>query len=424
MNIFQQAKDGVTAPEVEVISRYEDVPVAAVLESFSKGEIAIFKNRLRNIKPVAVGKGLKTKINANIGSSPDMFNIDIELEKLKIAIEYGADTVMDLSTGGNIRDFRKRIIEESSVPLGTVPIYEAAVHMVNQKKSIMNMKIGDYLEVIKRQAEDGVDYMTIHSGVTMQSLESLNSQERIIGITSRGGSMLAQWISFNKKENPLYEYFDEILDILADYNIVISLGDGLRPGCISDAGDRGQVHEMILLGELARRARDKGVQAIIEGPGHVPLDMITENIRLEKSICDNAPYYVLGPLVTDIAPGYDHITSAIGGAIAAASGADFLCYVTPAEHLRLPTVEDVKEGVIASKIAAHAADLVKLRSKTIGWDNSMSRARKKRDWQEMFKLSIDKGKAEKYRSEIPSGEDDQCSMCGEFCAMKTKSEKN
>ena len=400
------------------------MPVAAVLDSFSKGEIAIFKNRLRNIKPVAVGKGLRTKINANIGSSPDMFNIDIELEKLKIAIEYGADTVMDLSTGGNIRDFRKRIIEESSVPLGTVPIYEAAVHMVNQKKSIMNMKIGDYLEVIKRQAEDGVDYMTIHSGVTMQSLESLNSQERIIGITSRGGSMLAQWISFNKKENPLYEYFDEILDILADYNIVISLGDGLRPGCISDAGDRGQVHEMILLGELARRARNKGVQAIIEGPGHVPLDMIAENIRLEKSICDNAPYYVLGPLVTDIAPGYDHITSAIGGAIAAASGADFLCYVTPAEHLRLPTVEDVKEGVIASKIAAHAADLVKLRSKTIGWDNSMSRARKKRDWQEMFKFSIDKGKAEKYRSEIPSGEDDQCSMCGEFCAMKTKSEKN
>jgi phosphomethylpyrimidine synthase len=420
MNIFQQSKNGITAPEVEAISRYEEVPVAFVLDSFSKGEIAIFKNRLRNIKPVAVGKGLRTKINANIGSSPDMFNIETELEKLKIAIEYGADTVMDLSTGGNIRDFRKKIIQESSVPLGTVPIYEVAVSMVNQKKSIMDMKIDDYLEVIKRQAEDGVDYMTIHSGVTRQSLESLYSQERIIGIVSRGGSILSEWISINKKENPLYEYFDEILDILVDYNIVISLGDGLRPGCISDASDRGQVNEMILLGELARRARNKGVQAIIEGPGHVPLDMIADNMRLEKSLCDNAPYYVLGPLVTDIAPGYDHITSAIGGAIAAASGADFLCYVTPAEHLRLPTVEDVKEGVIASKIAAHAADLVKLRSKTIGWDNNMAQARKKRDWPEMFKLSIDKKKAEKYRSEIPSGKDDQCSMCGEFCAMKSK----
>ncbi|MBN2400856.1 MAG: phosphomethylpyrimidine synthase ThiC [Spirochaetes bacterium] len=424
MNIFQKSKEGIITPEVEAISGYEDVPVSSLMDSFSKGEVAIFKNRNRDIKPVAVGKGLRTKVNANIGSSPDMFNIDIELEKLKTAVEYGADTVMDLSTGGNIRDFRKKILEESSVPLGTVPIYEVAVSMVSRKKSIIDMKIGDYLEIIKRQAEDGVDYMTIHSGVTMQSLESLRSQQRIIGITSRGGSMLSEWISRNKKENPLYEYYDEILDILADYNIVISLGDGLRPGCISDASDRGQVHEMIILGDLARRARERGVQAIIEGPGHVPLDMIADNMRLEKSLCDNAPYYVLGPLVTDIAPGYDHITSAIGGAIAAASGADFLCYVTPAEHLRLPTVEDVKEGVIASKIAAHAADLVKLRSKAIEWDNDMSRARKKRDWQEMFRLSIDKGKAEKYRSEIPSGKDDQCSMCGEFCAIKNKLDDN
>ncbi len=420
MNIFQKSKDGIISPEVEAVSRNECIPVSSVMESFSRGEIAIFKNRLRNIKPVAIGRGLRTKINANIGSSPDMFNIDIELEKLKTAIEYGADTVMDLSTGGNIREFRKRIIEESSVPLGTVPIYEVAVSMVSKKKSIIDMKIDDYLEVIEKQAEDGVDYMTIHSGVTMQSLESLRSQERIIGVTSRGGSMLSHWVSVNKKENPLYEYFDDILDILADYNIVISLGDGLRPGCISDAGDRGQIHEMIILGELARRARKKGVQAIIEGPGHVPLDMIVENMKLEKSICDNAPYYVLGPLVTDIAPGYDHITSAIGGAVAAANGADFLCYVTPAEHLRLPTVEDVKEGVIASKIAAHAADLVKLRARAISWDNSMSIARKKRDWQEMFRLSVDRKKAEKYRSEIPSGKDDQCSMCGEFCAMKDK----
>ena len=417
MNIFEKAKKNIISPEVEYIAKVEQIPVDILLNSFAKGEVAIFKNTMRNTTPVAIGKGLRTKINANIGSSPDMFNIDVELAKLEIAVEYGADTVMDLSTGGIIRDFRKSIINATSIPLGTVPIYEVAVDMVNMKKSIIDMTIDDYLKVVKRQAEDGVDYMTIHSGVNRQSLEYLSSHERIIGITSRGGSMLSQWVSSNKKENPLYEYYDEILDVLAEYNIVISLGDGLRPGCISDASDRGQIQEMIVLGDLARRARERGVQAIIEGPGHVPLDMIADNMRLEKSLCDNAPYYVLGPLVTDIAPGYDHITSAIGGAIAAASGADFLCYVTPAEHLRLPTVEDVKEGVIASKIAAHAADLVKYRDKAIEWDRSMSRARKKRDWDEMFKLSIDNEKAKKYRSEIPS-DSDQCSMCGEFCAMK------
>jgi phosphomethylpyrimidine synthase len=417
MNIFEKAKKNIVSPEVEYIAKVEQIPIDILLNSFAKGEVAIFKNTIRNTTPVAIGKGIRTKINANIGSSPDMFNIDVELAKLAIAVEYGADTVMDLSTGGIIRDFRKSIINATSIPLGTVPIYEVAVDMVNMKKSIIDMTIDDYLKVVKRQAEDGVDYMTIHSGVNKQSLEYLASQERIIGITSRGGSMLSQWVSSNKKENPLYEYYDEILDVLAEYNIVISLGDGLRPGCISDASDRGQIQEMIVLGDLARRARERGVQAIIEGPGHVPLDMIADNMRLEKSLCDNAPYYVLGPLVTDIAPGYDHITSAIGGAIAAASGADFLCYVTPAEHLRLPTVEDVKEGVIASKIAAHAADLVKYRDKAIEWDRSMSRARKKRDWDEMFKLSIDNEKAKKYRSEIPS-DSDQCSMCGEFCAMK------
>ena len=420
MNIFQKAKNGVMSPEIEYIASLEGLPASEIISSFSKGEICIIKNSNKDIKPAAIGKGLRTKINANIGSSPDMFDIDIELEKLRVAIEFGADTVMDLSTGGNIREFRKRIIENSTVPLGTVPIYEVAVSMVKQKRSIIDMKTGDYLEVIKRQAEDGVDYMTIHSGVTRRSLESLRSHKRITGIISRGGSMISEWISHNKKENPLYENFDEILDILAGYNIVISLGDGLRPGCVSDASDRGQIHEMILLGELAARARDKGVQAIIEGPGHVPLDMIADNMRLEKSLCGNAPYYVLGPLVTDIAPGYDHITSAIGGAIAAASGADFLCYVTPAEHLRLPTVDDVREGVIAARIAAHAGDLVKLRERAIEWDNKMSGARKKRDWEEMFRLSIDKEKARKYRSEIPSSDIDQCSMCGEFCAMKEK----
>lgn len=419
MNIFQKAKEGVLSPEVKRIAEIEGVSVDTVLSLFAKGEIVIFKNSMRKIEPVAVGRGLSTKVNANIGSSPDMFDIEAELEKLRISVEYGADTIMDLSTGGDVSSFRKKIIEESPVPLGTVPIYEAAVLMMSRKKSFMEMTIEDYLKIVRDQAEDGVDFMTIHSGVTRDSLESLRSQERLIGITSRGGSILAEWITMNKKENPLYEYYDEILDILAEYNIVISLGDGLRPGCIKDASDRGQIHEMILLGQLARRAREKGVQAIIEGPGHVPLDMIADNMKLEKAICDNAPYYVLGPIVTDVAPGYDHITSAIGGAIAAASGADFLCYVTPAEHLRLPSVEDVKEGVIASKIAAHAGDIVKYGDRAKQWDNSMSEARKKLDWDAMFRLSMDRKKTEKYRSEIPSNAD-QCSMCGEFCAIKKK----
>ncbi len=399
------------------IAGKEKVSLEHLLKGIADGSIVVLKNKNHRVAPLAIGRGLFTKINANIGSSPDFFDIHVEMEKLRVAIEAGADTVMDLSTGGDISGFRRQILEASSIPLGTVPIYEAAVEMTRAKKSLMDMTIEDFLRVIRRQAEEGVDYMTIHAGVTQESLESLKSQDRILGITSRGGSIIAHWISHNKKENPLYEHYDQILEILAEYNVAISLGDGLRPGAIHDASDRGQVHEMLILGRLARRARAKGVQVIIEGPGHVPLDLIADNMRLEKSLCDGAPYYVLGPLVTDVAPGYDHITSAIGGAIAAASGADFLCYVTPAEHLRLPTVEDVRIGVIASKIAAHAGDLVKRRAESIVWDNEMSRARKRRDWEEMFRLAVDGERARRMRSEIPS-ESDQCSMCGEFCAIK------
>jgi phosphomethylpyrimidine synthase len=420
MNIFEKAKQGIASPEVEDISKVEDIDTRYVLDNFAQGNIVILKNRKRNIKPLGIGKGLTTKINANIGSSPDLFNLESELEKLKVAIDAGADTVMDLSTGGDTGHFRKIITENSSVPLGTVPLYEVAVNMKTGKRSIMDMKIDDFLKVIAVQAEEGVDFMTIHSGITRASMESLNSQKRIIGITSRGGSILSEWMARNKMENPLYEYYDEILEILAEYNVAISLGDSLRPGAVNDASDRGQIHEMIILGGLAARAKEKGVQAIIEGPGHMPLDQIADNIRLEKSLCDGAPYYVLGPIVTDVAPGYDHITSAIGGAIAASSGADFLCYVTPAEHLRLPTAEDVKEGVIASRIAAHAADIVKLGARARKWDDEMSRARKNLDWKKMFSLSIDEEKAARFRSEIPSGLDDQCSMCGDFCAIKKK----
>lgn len=418
MNIFEMARGGTVPPEVEEVARCEGVGVDQVMQYFASGKIAIMKNSLRSIRPVAVGRGMTTKVNANIGTSPDLFDLKTELEKLEAAVEAGADAVMDLSTGGDLAMFRKKILEHSPLPLGTVPLYEVAVRMMHRRKSLMEMSIDDFLEVIAHQAEEGVDFMTIHSGVTRESVNSLRSQKRIIGITSRGGSIIAEWMAANKRENPLYEHYDEILDILRKYNVVISLGDGLRPGALHDASDRGQIHEMIMLGDLARRAREKGVQAIIEGPGHVPLDMIADNMRLEKSLCDGAPYYVLGPLVTDVAPGYDHISGAIGGAIAAMSGADFLCYVTPAEHLRLPDAQDVWEGVMASRIAAHAADIVKLGGRARKWDDDMSAARKKRDWEAMYGLALDEKKARRYRSQIPSGNDDQCSMCGEFCAIK------
>ncbi|HNX25688.1 MAG TPA: phosphomethylpyrimidine synthase ThiC [Spirochaetota bacterium] len=418
MNIFAQAKRGLITEEVRTVALNESIPVDEVMENFSTGKLTIMKNSLRNITPVAVGKGLRTKVNANIGTSPDLFDLKTELEKLDAAVKAGADAVMDLSTGGDLSFFRKKILESSPIPLGTVPIYETAVRMVSQKKSMTEMTIDDFMNVIRLQAEEGVDFMTIHSGVTLASVKSLHSQKRITGITSRGGAILAEWMKFNKRENPLFEHYDDILDILAQYNVVISLGDGLRPGSIHDANDRGQLHEMIILGDLARRAREKNVQVIIEGPGHMPLDMVADNIRLEKKLCDDAPYYVLGPLVTDIAPGYDHITGAIGGAIAASAGADFLCYVTPAEHLRLPDVNDVKEGVMASKIAAHAGDIVKYGSRASSRDDEMSRARKDRNWKAMYSVALDREKAERYRQAVPSCEEDQCSMCGEFCSMK------
>lgn len=418
MNIFSQAKKGIIPDEIRTVSEKESVPVDELYNDFLQGRVSIMKNRLRNINPVGVGKGLRTKVNANIGTSPDLFDLRTELEKLDAAVSAGADAIMDLSTGGDLSLFRRKILEHSPLPLGTVPIYETAVRMVSQKKPMTEMKISDFVDVIRLQAEEGVDFMTIHSGVTLASVKSLHSQSRITGITSRGGAILAEWMKYNGRENPLYEYYDEILDILADYNIVISLGDGLRPGSIHDAGDRGQLHEMIILGELAARAREKNVQVIIEGPGHVPLDMVSDNIRLEKKLCDDAPYYVLGPLVTDIAPGYDHITGAIGGAIAASAGADFLCYVTPAEHLRLPDAGDVKEGVIASRIAAHAGDIVKYGKRASALDDMMSGARKARNWAAMYDIAIDREKAEKYRKAAPSCEDDQCSMCGEYCSMK------
>lgn len=365
-----------------------------------------------------IGLGLRTKVNANIGTSADYPDIKDELVKLQVALEAGADAIMDLSTGGDLANIRKVIIERCPVPIGTVPIYEAAVRVAKERGSITRMTAEDLFDVIESQAKQGVDFMTLHCGITRESVRRLKEQGRITDVVSRGGAFLVTWILVNDRENPLYERYDEVLDIARRYDVTLSLGDGLRPGCLADATDRAQIQELIILGELVKRARQAGVQAMVEGPGHVPLNQVTTNVQIQKRLCEGAPFYVLGPLVTDIAPGYDHITSAIGGAIAASAGADFICYVTPTEHLGLPTPDDVREGVIAARIAGHAADIVKGVKGAVDWDNAMAHARKARDWKRQIELSIDPTKAERIRNERRASSDEVCSMCSEFCAMK------
>lgn len=387
-----------------------------LLEGVANGTVIIPANiNHKHLKPIGIGRGLKTKVNANIGTSPDKNDLEYELNKLKTAVDAGADTIMDLSTAGDLDTIRREIIAHSEVPIGTVPIYQAAIEA---KEGIVNMSVDQLFDVIEKHAADGVDFITVHCGVTQNSIDRLRKQGRLTDIVSRGGSFLTHWMIKNSKENPLYEHYDRLLSIAKKYDLTLSLGDGLRPGCIKDATDRAQVQETIILGELADRAWRENVQVMIEGPGHVPLSEIAYNVQLEKKLCRGAPFYVLGPLPTDIAPGYDHIVGAIGGAIAAASGADFLCYVTPAEHLGLPTVEDVKEGVIASKIAAHIGDLEKGIHEAIEHDNEMAKARKQRDWKRQIELSIDPEKAETYRAKSKPGEHGACTMCGEYCAIK------
>lgn len=358
---------------------------------------------------------MRVKINANIGTSPDYVNIDEELEKGKVAVKYGADTLMDLSTGGDLDKIRREILK-IPVPLGTVPIYQAGVESAIKKGSIVDMSEDEILKVIEKHAKDGVDFMTLHVGITKESLEKLERQKRIMGIVSRGGSFIACWMLHNKEENPLYKNYDYILEIAKEYNVVLSLGDALRPGAIADASDRAQIQELIILGELVDRAREKKVQCMVEGPGHMRLNEIEANVIIQKKLCKEAPFYVLGPLVTDIAPGYDHIAGAIGGTIAAYAGADFLCYVTPAEHLALPSVEDVKLGVIASKIAAHAVDIA--RGLDYELDLEMSKARAELNWKKQFELCIDKEKAIEYRKRRKPQDKDVCTMCGRYCAVK------
>ncbi|MEW6409418.1 MAG: phosphomethylpyrimidine synthase ThiC [Nitrospirota bacterium] len=417
---IQKAKEGVITPEMESVASAEGLSPEYIREGVARGEIVVVKNARRSgIAPLGIGRGLRTKINANIGTSRDYCNIDEEREKLRILASLGSDAVMDLSTGGPMKEIRRIIIENSPIVVGTVPIYQAAVEAAETKGSVVRMDVNDIFRVIEEHASDGIDFITVHCGLTKAGIQRLKNEGRLLDIVSRGGAFLLEWMLYNKKENPLYEEFDRLLDIALRYDLTLSLGDGLRPGCLADATDRAQIQELLTIGELTERAWNAGVQVIIEGPGHVPINQIETNVRLEKEICKGAPFYVLGPLVTDIAPGYDHITAAIGGAIAGAAGADFLCYVTPSEHLRLPTIDDVREGVIASKIAAHAADIAKGIKGAVDRDVQMSMARKSLNWERQIALSLDPEKARRLREESTPSISEVCTMCGEFCAIKT-----
>ncbi|OSS41835.1 Hydroxymethylpyrimidine phosphate synthase ThiC [Desulfurella amilsii] len=418
MTQIEYAQKGIATKQIKEVAAKEKRSEEFIMEGLIKGTMVIPKNINHQIEAMGVGKGLKTKVNANIGTSSDIVDINAELLKVKAAIEAKADSIMDLSTGGDLDFFRRKILEESTIVVGNVPIYQAAVEVATREGSIINLTKDYLLKTIEKQAQDGIDYMTLHCGVTQSSLERLIKQRRIEDIVSRGGSFLAVWMLYHEKENPLYEYFDDVLEIIKKYDVTISLGDGFRPGAIADATDRSQIEELIILGELHKKALSVGVQSMIEGPGHVPIDQIITNAKIEEAVCENAPFYVLGPVVTDIAPGYDHITSAIGGALMASYGADMLCYVTKAEHVRLPNPEDVREGVIVTRIAAHAADIAKKIPGAIDWDIEMSKARKDLNWNKMMELSIDPEYVKAQRQSSLPKENDVCTMCGKFCAIK------
>lgn len=416
---MQLARQGKITDAMEIVAKQEQLSAEIIRQRVAEGTVAICANiNHTSLIPRGVGLGLSTKVNANIGTSSAYPDIEPELLKLTAAIDAGADSVMDLSTGNNIDYSRKAIIDKSTIMVGTVPIYQATVDAIKAHGAVVDMTADDLLHAIAVQAKDGADFMTVHCGVTREVIKRMRQQGRVMDVVSRGGSFITGWMLHNRKENPLYERYDDILDICAKYDVTISLGDGLRPGCLADATDHAQVQELLILGELVQRAWDKGVQVLVEGPGHVPFDQIAANMKLQKQLCKGAPFYVLGPLVTDVAPGYDHITSAIGGTLAAANGADFLCYVTPAEHLALPTIEDVHEGVIASRIAAHAADIVKGVPGAKEWDLSMAKARKALDWPKQLELAIDPKRAAEKRGARNAENTEACSMCGDYCAMK------
>jgi phosphomethylpyrimidine synthase len=415
---IQKANEGIITPEMHEVAANENVDLDWLRNEIALGRIVIPKNKNHHFPVRGIGKGLSTKINANIGTSEGHCFLPEELEKARVAIKFGADALMDLSTGGNLHEILKQIISESSVMIGTVPIYGVATRLLSEGKKIAQLDPEELFNEIEIQAQMGVDFMTLHCGVTKSSLSFLDNDERVCGIVSRGGALLKRWIVDNNMENPLYEQYNRVLEICQKYDVTISLGDGLRPGCGADATDRGQIAELLILGELVDRAREKGVQVMVEGPGHMPLDQIEANMRLMKRLCHEAPFYVLGPLVTDSAPGYDHIVGAIGGTIAAIHGADFLCYVTPAEHLCLPNIDDVKEGVMASKIAAHSADIVKNVNGSRHRDYIISKARRELDWKTIFENALNPEIARKRKMESESSDEDYCTMCGNLCAVK------
>lgn len=414
---MEAAKKGIITPEMEIVAKKEYISPEELRELVAKGEVCIPCNIMhKSISPEGIGSKMRTKINVNLGISGDCNNYENEMKKVDMSIKYGAEAIMDLSNYGKTNTFRRQLIEKSPAMIGTVPMYDAIGYL---DKDLLEISAEDFLKVVRAHAEEGVDFMTIHAGINRRAVEAFMRDKRKMNIVSRGGSLLFAWMMMTGNENPFYEYYDEVLEILREFDVTISLGDALRPGCIDDSTDAGQISELIELGALTERAWAKDVQVMVEGPGHMAMNEIAANMKLQKRICHNAPFYVLGPLVTDIAPGYDHITSAIGGAIAAASGADFLCYVTPAEHLRLPDVDDVKEGIMASKIAAHAADIAKGIPHATDADNAMAAARHELDWDKMFDIAIDPEKARAYFESTPPADRHTCSMCGKMCAVRT-----
>ncbi|BBO81891.1 phosphomethylpyrimidine synthase [Desulfosarcina ovata subsp. sediminis] len=410
------ARKGIVTDPMRIVARKEKMDAEALRESIAAGKVIIPANKNHtNLDPEGVGQGLRTKINVNLGISKDCCNVDLEMDKVRLALDLKAEAIMDLSCYGKTREFRRKLVALSPAMIGTVPIYDAVGFY---EKNIKDLTVDEIFEVVERHCEDGVDFLTIHAGLNRQTAEKINSRNRITNIVSRGGSLMFTWMQMNDRENPFYEYFDRLLEICQHFDVSLSLGDGCRPGCLNDATDACQVEELITLGELTLRAWEKNVQVMIEGPGHMAMGEIKGNMMMEKRLCHGAPFYVLGPVVTDVAPGYDHITSAIGGAIAAANGADFLCYVTPAEHLRLPDRDDMKEGIIATRIAAHAADIAKGIPGARDWDNAMSRARAALDWETMLDLAMDPEKPRRYRESSTPEHEDSCTMCGKMCAVR------
>jgi phosphomethylpyrimidine synthase len=422
MTQLEMARKGTVSPQMKIVAEMENLDVEFIRAGVADGNIVIPANsNHKNFTPFGIGKGLRTKVNANLGTSSDYGTIQTELEKLHAAIAVGADTVMDLSTGGDIPGVRRAVMKASTVPVGTVPLYQAAIKAIKESGAIVKMSADDIFSAIEDHCRDGVDFITVHCGVTRSAIARLKEQGRITDVVSRGGAFTVGWILHNEKENPLYEYYDRLLEIAHQHDVTLSLGDGMRPGCLADATDHAQVEELLILGELVQRAWKAGVQVMVEGPGHIPLNQIETNVKLQKSICKGAPFYVLGPLVTDIGAGYDHITGAIGGALAAMHGADFLCYVTPSEHLSLPDVEDVRQGVIASRIAGHAADIAKGVKGAMDWDIKMAKARKALDWESQAKLTLTPDYSRKVHAKHTS-DGEACSMCGDYCAMKVVGE--